>query len=162
PQGAPGEDPLGAPGASGSPRWEPYARVRRSRLKMLLSVLRATVTPSHRSDFHMDRTVTTPGAMKGFREMRRKAVDVSAASLVQAAPLRPDQTLPLVARPAVAQVDLAEWAQGNLDFLQAHLLKHGAILFRGFGLDSVRDFERVALAMCPQLFSEYGDLPREG
>jgi alpha-ketoglutarate-dependent taurine dioxygenase len=110
----------------------------------------------------MDRTQSTPGATRGFRDMRRKAVDVATASLVQFDAFRPGQTLPLVARPAVAQVDLAEWAQGNVDFLEAQLLKHGAILFRGFGLDSVRDFERVSLAICPQLFSEYGDLPREG
>src|SRR5262249_1404992 len=41
------------------------------------------------------------------------------------------------------------------------LLKHGAILFRGFGADSVAVFERFCQTLCPNLFDQYGDLPRE-
>ncbi|HEX7295158.1 MAG TPA: TauD/TfdA family dioxygenase, partial [Pyrinomonadaceae bacterium] len=33
--------------------------------------------------------------------------------------------------------------------------------FRGFNVDSAGAFESVASAICPDLFSEYGDLPRE-
>jgi len=94
--------------------------------------------------------------------MRRKAVDLNATSLVNASPLEPGQTLPLVIEPAIGQVDLAEWARANSALIERYLLKHGAILFRGFGLDSVTGFERVCSAICPELFAEYGDLPREG
>jgi alpha-ketoglutarate-dependent taurine dioxygenase len=41
------------------------------------------------------------------------------------------------------------------------LLKHGGILFRGFEIDDVTRFEKVALAICSELFNEYGDLPRD-
>jgi alpha-ketoglutarate-dependent taurine dioxygenase len=39
---------------------------------------------------------------------------------------------------------------------------HGGILFRGFGLSTAQDFERVAAGVYKEIFSEYGDLPREG
>jgi amino acid adenylation domain-containing protein/non-ribosomal peptide synthase protein (TIGR01720 family) len=71
------------------------------------------------------------------------------------------EPLPLVIEPAAPGVSLAEWARGNTDALEGDLLHHGALLFRGFDLDSVRKFEQVATAICPELFNEYGDLPRE-
>ncbi|MFT5164013.1 MAG: alpha-ketoglutarate-dependent taurine dioxygenase, partial [Alteromonadaceae bacterium] len=38
---------------------------------------------------------------------------------------------------------------------------HGAILFRDFGLKDSADFERFAQAICPDLYGDYGDLPKE-
>jgi alpha-ketoglutarate-dependent taurine dioxygenase len=107
-------------------------------------------------------STSTVSKTKSFRDIRRKAVDAGAAGLVKTSCLRPGQTLPLIAEPAVVNVDLAEWVAGNLPSVDAHLLKHGAILFRGFGITTPVAFEKAALAMCPGLFSEYGDLPREG
>jgi alpha-ketoglutarate-dependent taurine dioxygenase len=100
--------------------------------------------------------------MKSFKDIRRQVVDVSAASLVKIGSMTPGQALPLVIQPAVASVDLAEWARTNQDFLETNVLKYGAILFRGFGLTSVPAFEAAVQAICPNLFENYGDLPREG
>jgi hypothetical protein len=61
-----------------------------------------------------------------------------------------------------ARVDIAAWAADNRAFLVQSLYAHGAVLFRGFGLATAEDFERVASAIVPELFGEYGDLPREG
>jgi alpha-ketoglutarate-dependent taurine dioxygenase len=97
--------------------------------------------------------------MKGFR---RKAVDLSHVSLVKSRTMAEGETLPLVIEPATDNVDLADWARHNGEFIDQSLGKHGAILFRGFGLATVEDFERVATSICPELFGEYGDLPREG
>ena len=47
------------------------------------------------------------------------------------------------------------------DYLENNLLKAGAILFRGFGLKSSVDFEKVAQGIYTELFGDYGDLPRE-
>ena len=58
-------------------------------------------------------------------------------------------------------VDLAEWAASHRDEVDGWFDKHGAILFRGFGLSGVEDFERVAGAIAGELFAEYGDLPPE-
>jgi alpha-ketoglutarate-dependent taurine dioxygenase len=94
--------------------------------------------------------------------MRRKSVGLTEAEVVKTRTLEGAGDLPLVAEPALGSVDLAEWAQGNLATIDSLLLKHGAILFRGFGLRSAADFERTSAAMCVDLFAEYGDLPREG
>ena len=76
--------------------------------------------------------------------------------------LGPDEHLPLVMEPGMNNLDLAEWATNNRALIESKLFEHGAILFRGFNLKTVQDFERVASSICPDLFGEYGDLPREG
>jgi alpha-ketoglutarate-dependent taurine dioxygenase len=61
-------------------------------------------------------------------------------------PLVPGNMLPLVARPAVAGVDLIAWAKNHLHDLQAELLRCGAILFRGFevrGPEALAEFVRA-------------------
>src|SRR6185295_14357258 len=63
---------------------------------------------------------------------KRRAMSVSEETLVTMAPLVPDVTLPLVARPAVAGVDLVAWAKKHVDVINANLAPCGAILFRGF------------------------------
>src|SRR5262249_22211899 len=83
-------------------------------------------------------------------------------SPVRAGLLSPGDTYPLLLTPAAGPVDLAAWAADNRAFLASSLLRSGAILFRGFDLASPADFERAAGAVCPGLFGEYGDLPREG
>jgi hypothetical protein len=97
--------------------------------------------------------------MKG---LRRKAVDLSQVSLVKTRTIADGETLPLLVEPAVDNVDLHDWAKNSRSLIEAQLHKHGAVLFRGFGLSTVDDFEKLALALCPDLFGEYGDLPREG
>ena len=94
----------------------------------------------------------------GLGTMRRKAVDVTelvATSTIDGNPL------PLVVKPVTEGVDLADWAASNLDQVEAWYDKHGAILFRDFGLTGVQDFEKVAGAIAGELFAEYGDLPPE-
>ncbi len=39
-----------------------------------------------------------------------------------------DQLLPLILEPAADQVDLADWARSNRDYINAKLHKHGGIL----------------------------------
>lgn len=96
---------------------------------------------------------------------RRKAVDLSQVSSIRTSYLQPGETMPLVVQPGVEsmekQMNLADWAGGNREFLEKELLKHGAILFRGFNVTSVADFEQFAMTISPELFDEYGDLPRE-
>ena len=69
--------------------------------------------------------------------------------------------MPLVIEPAMEDVDLAQWAGHNLAFIESQLFKHGAMLFRNFPIESVSQFEHCASTICADLFSEYGDLPRE-
>ena len=96
-----------------------------------------------------------------LRGRRRKAVDLTRVSGVVTRSLLPDQPLPLVIEPENVALDLSSWAAPNRTFIEENLLKHGAILFRGFDVGSVSHFEEFASTICPQLFGEYGDLPRE-
>ena len=99
---------------------------------------------------------------ESIRSIKRRPIDVMRASIIQATELTPGSKLPLLVTPAVPDVDIAEWAAANQDFIETMLLDHGGILFRGFGLSSVSDFERAAGAICRELFQDYGDLPQEG
>lgn len=92
---------------------------------------------------------------------RRKAVTRGGESQVRIDFLRPDQPLPLVIQPASGALDPAEWACANRQFIEARLLEHGALLLRGFGIRNVSGFERFAQAICSDLFTDNGELPRE-
>ena len=99
---------------------------------------------------------------KSLGLIQRKAVDLSRFNPVRERQLRGDHLLPLLMEPAAEQVDLAEWAAGNREYIEQQLQRHGGILFRGFALSTPQDFERVANAIYRQIYAEYGDLPREG
>ena len=99
--------------------------------------------------------------IKKLRGIKRKAVDLSRVRDVKTTYLRSGETLPLVIQPEMDEMDLADWSGSNRSFIETNLLSHGSILFRGFNVPSVFEFERFASAVCPELFGEYGDLPRE-
>ena len=91
----------------------------------------------------------------------RRVQRVSAESLVHARPLRSEGALPLLVEPAVPGVDVAGWAATNRDRIERDLLAHGAVLFRGFGVNSVEKFERLILSVGgPLLEYTFGSTPR--
>jgi alpha-ketoglutarate-dependent taurine dioxygenase len=61
-----------------------------------------------------------------------------------------DVSLPALARPVTGGVNLIAWAESDKDRIQAILLSHGAILFRGFGIQSATEFERFIAAVSGQ------------
>lgn len=71
------------------------------------------------------------------------------------------QPLPLVVQPERDPVGLEAWAAGHHDWIEAQLLKHGAILFRGFGVKSVDEFEHFILSLAGELLDySYRSTPR--
>lgn len=108
----------------------------------------------------MDRTLTSPG--KSLGAVRRKAVDLAHFNPTRESQVSPEQPLPLIIEPTTDQVDLADWARNNREYIAQKLHTHGGILFRGFNLKTPEDFERVAAGVYKEIYSEYGDLPREG
>ena len=68
----------------------------------------------------------------------------------------------LTLQPKHSSVDLSSWAREHRATINQKLQQQGALLFRGFSILSATDFEQVAEAICPNLFGEYGDLPRTG
>jgi len=87
-----------------------------------------------------------------LRNIRRSSIDLSQVSSVRTGFLEPEQTLPLLIEPGNADIDLAEWAAGNRPFIDENLLRHGALLFRGFAVDSVPEFDSFAYSICHSLF----------
>lgn len=78
--------------------------------------------------------VKKPGAV------RRKPVALGAEAVTVEA-LRPETSLPLVVRPAAPDIDLLTWARANRPAVEAHVLRHGAVLFRGFDVTAAARFE---------------------
>lgn len=109
----------------------------------------------------MSETTPAPAGPGRFMKVTPKAVTLSGESLVRRETLPGGGTLPLVLRPGAEGVDLVEWAASNRDFVEARLLEHGALLFRGFGLDPAADFERFAATLCTSLFADNGEHPRQ-
>jgi alpha-ketoglutarate-dependent taurine dioxygenase len=75
--------------------------------------------------------------------MKRKTVKFSQQSLVKTGYLDSAGTLPLVMEPAGEGVNLSDWIKTNGSLVQSELDKHGAILFRGFNIDSPERFQQV-------------------
>ncbi len=90
-----------------------------------------------------------------FIPARRKSVRVSASALVRTGYLEEAPGWPCVIEPGAEGVELAEWARANREVVERELLKHGAVLFRGFNLDSARRFEQFARAVSPDLLDYF-------
>ena len=95
-----------------------------------------------------------------LRKARRQSV-TSVDNVIKTGYLSGCEGLPLVIEPATNDVELVEWANQSGAFIEREMFKHGALLFRNFNITSVGEFERFAASICHDLFSEYGDLPRE-
>src|SRR5215213_3879962 len=91
-----------------------------------------------------------------FNPVKRKVMKLSAESLVETSYLDPEQKLPLVIQPSINNLNLIDWAESNRELIETELLKHGAILFRGFGLRSADDFSLLARTISRELIA-YGE-----
>lgn len=80
----------------------------------------------------------------------RKAVSLSPQALITTEHLDKDKNFPLVIKPTVKGVDIITWATQNREFLDKELLKYGAILFRGFNISNLNEFEKFIEATCDE------------
>ncbi|HEU5383065.1 MAG TPA: TauD/TfdA family dioxygenase [Ktedonobacteraceae bacterium] len=109
----------------------------------------------------MERQKHQSSRMGRLKSVKPKAVEDDLGNFVTLR-LLDDHPLPLLIEPRYSDVDLSAWLQNQRQVIEEKLLQHGAILFRGFHIQAAAEFEQVALALCPELFGEYGDLPRSG
>lgn len=86
-----------------------------------------------------------------FRNVKRKVIRLSDQKLIKTDYLDSGQTLLLVLQPEVEDVNLIVWLQNNFEFIETELLKHGALLFRNFNIDSIPKFERFVKSISPEL-----------
>ncbi|MCA1615512.1 MAG: amino acid adenylation domain-containing protein [Acidobacteria bacterium] len=101
-------------------------------------------------------------SLNKLKNIKRRAVDIEEVEVVRSYHLDSCPAMPLVLSPTSPDtLDAADWAADARPTLDAPLARHGALLLRGFGLSGASDFERVASTLCPDLFGDYGDLPRQ-
>ena len=109
----------------------------------------------------MSETGTGEGARKpaGIGTMRRKAVDVT--KLVETSTID-GNPLPLIVRPAMEGVDLAEWAASHRDEVEAWFDKSTARCSSAASPSTAPTISSASRApIAGDLFAEYGDLPPE-
>src|SRR3712207_5431752 len=97
-----------------------------------------------------DPTPPKPAASR-LKSARPRPISPSAESLTRSWVLSEADGLPLVFEPAAEQLELAGWAAGRTDELRRQLLRHGALLFRGFRVGGAAEFEQFARAFSPEL-----------
>jgi len=85
-----------------------------------------------------------------FDAAKPKAIRLSQKDLVTSSYLG-QQKLPLVVRPVMDGIDLPIWAQQNRLWIENELATHGAILFRGFRVNSIEEFRDVATSVSNEL-----------
>lgn len=73
---------------------------------------------------------------------RRKSIRLSQEALVTTGFHDAGRAWPLIVEPAVEGLNLAAWAQTSESFIDFQLRLHGAILFRGFRLSELSEFEQ--------------------
>jgi len=96
-----------------------------------------------------------------LRLARRRVISLSQEKIVRAEPLYSEGQLPLLIEPLMASLNLAHWSMRNIHFIEDKLAQHGGVLFRGFQVNGVEDFERFACAFSGNLLNYvYGSTPR--
>jgi NRPS condensation-like uncharacterized protein/alpha-ketoglutarate-dependent taurine dioxygenase len=91
-------------------------------------------------------------SLKKLLTIKPKAINIQKGNLVKTSYLGAGESLPLVVEPVGELINLAVWAKDNLEFIETELLKHGALLFRGFEANTLNRFEQFVTTICPQLF----------
>ncbi len=116
---------------------------------------------SERTQLAMENRARQESKFQRLKQIRPQAVQLPTADVVRMETLYPDRDILLVVRPAVDDLDLADWAAGHRQLIEEKLHRHGAILFRGFPVESAADFESFARKICPELYRENGEHVRE-
>jgi len=75
------------------------------------------------------------------KSIRPRPISSSPLSTVTVSQFSPSQPLPLIIKARLEGLSLSSWAGENREFIEANLIKHGAILFRGFDVRTQGDFE---------------------
>jgi alpha-ketoglutarate-dependent taurine dioxygenase len=99
--------------------------------------------------------------LKKLNLVPRKRVSMSMADLVREGRLLAAGDLPVVLEPAVEGVSLVDWVTESRERVDSLLRRHGGILFRGFGVESLAQFEEVVTITSGELMQyTYRSTPR--
>lgn len=100
--------------------------------------------------------MTAKNSFSSFRSRPRTTVRLSQEDLVKKHYLADGGPLPRVYEATSANVHLATWAAANRQEIETEVDRHGGVLFRGFKVKSVEDFEEFvdAASGAPLRYSE--------
>lgn len=68
------------------------------------------------------------------------------------------KTLPLTVKNN-QKITIEQIVAENKGEVDSQLREYGAIVFKGFGVDAISQFENVSEQLCEKLYTQYGDLP---
>jgi alpha-ketoglutarate-dependent taurine dioxygenase len=101
----------------------------------------------------MDAEGREESIFERFKSGGRKSIRLSEERLIKTSLLDEEGKFGLVVEPNADGVNLVAWARGNLAFIDQQLIRHGAILFRGFKVEAVSQFREFAGAASRELLS---------
>jgi alpha-ketoglutarate-dependent taurine dioxygenase len=81
-----------------------------------------------------------------LKTVEPRGTDLSQGELVRLSYLRPDETLPRVVQPALEGVELPAWVRSHQGWIEETLHQDGALLFRGFDVKGLDDFQKFVAA----------------
>ncbi|WP_426111693.1 amino acid adenylation domain-containing protein [Pseudomonas sp. DSP3-2-2] len=126
--------------------------------------LRDINVPSHIAARPVGTDAVSPARSKADKLgsfLKKPNKTASAAPLFRESLIVPGQPFPLLVEPTDPSLDLIEWVKANRPLIEQKLAHHAGILFRGFQLHDIEDFEAFAEAVQPGLYGQYGDLPKK-
>src|SRR3989454_9260973 len=107
----------------------------------------------------MKPNITKPDNSPGATT--RKSITLSQEALVRESFPNGDGLLPRLFQPAVDGLSLSHWTTSNREFIRERLSQSGAILFRGFNLPTVAEFEEFMTILAGDLLDySYRSTPR--
>lgn len=80
---------------------------------------------------------------------------------VRITPMQAGTGFPALIEPQHADLDPFVWAARHREQIDIWLARHGGLLLRGFAIEGPRQFERFVEAIVPELYGDYGDLPKK-
>lgn len=107
------------------------------------------------------------GALGGGRKLARPAADAAPGNAgtpdyqVRITPMQAGTGFPALIEPLHADLDPFVWAARHREQIDIWLARHGGLLLRGFVIEGPRQFERFVEAIVPELYGDYGDLPKK-
>lgn len=99
----------------------------------------------------MSADTDAEAALNNLKAIKRRPVTLTQETMIKTGYVNAERKFPFIVEPNVESLNLASWAESNLSFIEESLLKHGAILFRGFNSYSVSQFEAFAKKIAPEL-----------
>lgn len=102
----------------------------------------------------MTESSDEPNGFDRFRRAPRKSIRLTETALIKTGYLPgASERFPLVIEPNEQELNPADWARGQRDFIKAELHRHGALLFRGFRIETAAQYEQFARAVFPELLN---------